>query len=120
MINRTEEDDNLDDLDYVKRIEAVQKFMNFGVSGSYDTQEKILHFKCLQNKIVESQDKVEDQMNIIETIADNQPPKRKRGALFERIETKASRTSIKRRSILISFNIIKFLFYYFLINKHIF
>lgn len=99
MINRKEVNVKLEDLDYIKSIEAVNKYMNFGVSGYEDTEEKIAHHKILEDKFIESQNKIEDDFNFIEYVADNQHPNRKRGVLFEKkTMIKVSRTKTKKKS----------------------
>jgi len=40
-----EENIILEDLDYIKTIQAVEKYMNFGVSGYKDSNEKTLYYK---------------------------------------------------------------------------
>jgi len=98
MLNRKEAHVNLDDLDYIQSIEAVNRYMNFGLSGYKDAQDIIAHHKVLEEKYFESQNKIEDNLNIIEYVADNQLPKRKRGALFDKKEIKVIRTNIRKKS----------------------
>jgi len=93
-----EENIILEDLDYIKTIQAVEKYMNFGVSGYKDSNEKTLYYKMIQNKFIESQNKIEDHLNIIETIADNQPTNRKRGELFEGKNIKIINKNFKKKS----------------------
>jgi len=52
----------------------------------------------IQNKFIESQNKIEDHLNIIETIADNQPTNRKRGELFEGKNIKIINKNFKKKS----------------------
>ena len=109
MLNRKGDDINLEDLDYIKNIESVNRYMSYGVSGYSDSQEKVLHYKCLQNKFIESQNKIEDNLNIIETVADNHAPNRKKGDLFNRKDPKNFPRNAKRRSK----KLIKLITFYF-------
>ena len=99
MINIKEEDDLLNDNDYISSIQSKKKFMNYGVSEFKDAEEKIQHYKQLQNKLIESQEKIEDEFNFIELIANNNhPSKRKKGELFDAKEGKGKR-NVRRRGI---------------------
>jgi len=97
MINFKEEEDFLSDFDYIKSIRSKERFMNYGFSQYKDAEDNIHHYKKLQNKFLESQEKVEDEFNLIEKIANNnQSPQRKKGALFDRNETKGKYNARRR------------------------
>ena len=99
MINRKEVDVKLEDLDFIKSIEAVNRYMNFGISGHEDDQDKIALHKILEDKYIESQNKIEGDFIFIEHIADDQSHKRKKGAFFEKkIIIKFNRKNTKKRS----------------------
>ncbi len=97
MINTKDEDGFLNDNDYITSIQSKRRFMNYGLSEYEDAEENIHHYKQLQNKLIESQEKIEEKFNFIETIANNnQGTKRKNGALFKRIDIKHSRGTRRR------------------------
>lgn len=106
MINSKEEDDFLSDYDYIKSIQSKRKFMDYGLSEYKDNEENIQHYKKLQNKIYESQEQIEDNLNFIEKIANNnQPIKRKKGELFNRNDNKARRNTKRRGKYYLLFNL---------------
>lgn len=114
MINGKEFLLNLEDLDYIKSIKAVNKYMNFGISSLKDSQDKILHYKVLEEKFAESQNKIEDNLDYIEFISDNQFPIRKRGVLFEKVECNVARVITKKKSKILI--IIKINLFFHLLN----
>ena len=98
MLTKERKDKFFDDLNLVKNIQSINKLMNYGVSGYQDEEDKVLHYKCLSNKIQESQNNIENHLIIIESIADNRPPKRKPGSLFEIQEHKHINKSNRKKS----------------------
>lgn len=95
-----------EDFDYIRSIEAINKYMDYGLSGSQDDQDNVEHYKFLRKKITESEDAIEKDFTFIETLADNQAPKRKKGNLFENQDNKYLRY-FKRRGIFNINNIIQ-------------
>ncbi len=75
---------DIDDLDFIKSIQAVRKYINYGVSSYKDSEDRLHHYKLMQNKIKESQDTTEDTFDIIELVMNKKDPKRARGELFEK------------------------------------
>ena len=107
MINIKEEDDLLNDHDYIISIQSKKRFMNYGLSEYNNAEDHILHYKQLQNKLIESQEKIEDEFNFIETIANNNnPSKRKKGALFNAKEAKVKWNG-RRRGMFFKFAFFK-------------
>jgi hypothetical protein len=79
-----EKKNELDDLDFIKSIQAVRKYINYGVSSYEDSEDRLHHYKLMQNKMKESQEKTEDTFDIIEVVMNKKSPKRARGELFEK------------------------------------
>jgi len=99
MLNKKDVNINLEDLDFIKSIESANKYMNFGLSGHQDAQEKVAHYELLEKKFIESQNKIENNFNVIEYVVDNCLSNRKRGALFEKKALmNVNRTKTKKKS----------------------
>lgn len=99
MINSKEEDDFLNDHDYIKTIQSKRRFLNYGVSEFKDAEDKTLHYKQLYNKSIQSQEKIQDELYFIQTIANNNnPPKIEKGALLD-VKYPNNKRNARRRGI---------------------
>lgn len=101
MMSKEKKKDDLDDLDFIKSIQAVRKYINYGVSSYMDSEDRLHHYKLMQNKLKESQDTTEDTFDIIEMLMNKKSPKRARGALFEKKEYRPDLKKPKKKSKII-------------------
>ena len=93
-----EKENEIDDLDYIKSIQAVRKYINYGVSSYQDSEDHLHHYKLMQNKLKDSQDATEDTFDIIEMVMNKKSQKRARGALFEKKDYKPKKNKDTRKS----------------------
>ena len=102
MQNKSVQDFKVDDLDFINNIKSLNKYMDYGISGKKEINSILKTNRTLTNKFQESQNKIESDLILIETIADNQPSNRIPGKIFHPKHKKNSPKK-EKKSILIIF-----------------